>query len=135
MNDDAECRKNQVSDPTSSGECGAVSVEFAIWTPILAFVILLVTDVTAAFTTQADMWRSASELARGVATGRLSPDDTALISRYTLASPPVIDSDGFVTVELVRDYADIGTGILLPPLGTMRVQLRHMVEPHVRGNS
>ena len=110
---------------------GAVSVEFAVWMPLLAVVILLVADVTAAFTTQAMMWRSASEVARGVATGRLTPSQAEHVTGFTLASQPAFGADGFVTVELTRDYASIGTGLVLAPIGSMRVEVRHLVEAHV----
>lgn len=110
---------------------GAVSVEFAIWMPLLATVILLIADVTAAFTTQAMMWRSASEVARGIATGRLTAGQAQNATEFTLASAPAFDADGFVTVELTRNYSVIGTGIVLSPLGDMRVEVRHLVETHV----
>jgi Flp pilus assembly pilin Flp len=125
------CRNAPPSAAFTTDERGAVSVEFAIWMPLLASLIVLIADVSSAFTTQALMWRSASEVARGLATGRLSPEEVTQASGFALGAPPSFDNDGFVTVELIRPFADIGTGILLPPLGTLRVQIRHMVEPHV----
>jgi len=114
-------------------ESGAVSVEFAIWMPVLFSVGLLVADASAAFTTQASMWRTAGELARGLATGRINRNEAqAYIAGTPLTlNDPIPLSGGVVTVELSRSHSGIGTGFLLSPLGTMRVQVRQIVEPHV----
>lgn len=115
-------------------ESGAVSVEFAIWLPVLLSVGMMIADASAAFTTQATMWRTAGDLARGLATGRITRDQAAAhIASNSLFSITIISpgADDVVTVELSRPYSEIGTGFLLSPLGTMQVQLHQHVEPHV----
>jgi len=115
-------------------ENGAVSVEFVIWLPVLMAVGLMIADASAAFTTQASMWRTAGDLARGLATGRISAAQAeAHIAERALFSINITRPgiDGVVTVELSRPYSMIGTGFLLSPLGTMQVQLRQYVEPNV----
>lgn len=114
-------------------ENGAVSVEFVVWLPVLLAVGLMVADASAAFTTQATMWRTAGDLARAVATGRITPAQAeahiASRSFSIQVTPP--GNDRIVTVSLSRPYANIGTGFILSPLGTMQVHLRQYVEPHV----
>ena len=56
-------------------EDGAISIEFVLWTPMIVALLLLVTDASAALMTRAEMWRTAGDVSRAIATGRVHPDD------------------------------------------------------------
>jgi hypothetical protein len=61
--------------PFFLSEDGSVSVEFALWIPVIFFFFLLVADASAAFMAQAQMWHVAGDVSRGLATGRITPTE------------------------------------------------------------
>ncbi len=111
---------------------GTVSVEFAVWLPLLFSLGIVITDVSAAFVTQASMWQAAGETARNVATGRMTMDQAR--QRYANNSSFTIDvarSGTLISVQASVPYGQIGSGTLLAPLGTMSVQIQQIAEPTV----
>lgn len=114
-------------------ESGAVSVEFAIWLPLIVVLTVTIVDASVALMRQASMWRVAGDVARSVATGSIdvieAQKQLALLG-YD-ADPPRLEGD-MVRVQLSVPFSSVGTGSLLSPLGSLDVAVLQRLEPHAR---
>ncbi len=113
-----------------------MTVEFALWTPFMAFVLLLVTNVSILMTEQTQMWRVASDAGRRVASGALA---AAAVSSFaanqslfgTSYTASAVEANGAVTVRLSIPLKDVVIGNLLPGSGSsvLRATVVYRVEP------
>ena len=113
-------------------ESGGVSVEFAIWLPILVVLTVTIVDASSALMRQATMWRIAGDAARWVATGRAEPAGAeAYIAGQGFETVNVTTPGGMVRVHISMPFSSVGTGSLLSPLGSLDVAVAQRLEPHV----
>lgn len=114
-------------------EDGFVSIEFALWIPVMVFILMLVADTSAMLFAQANMWQVAGDLSRAVATGRMSMHEAQqLVAANTPFSIQITPQGELLTMELTRPFSDIGTGTVLSLIGDMRVQVFQHLEPGVQ---
>ena len=117
--------------------CGAVSVEFVLWVPLLFSFILLATDASLGFMRQSQMWQVSRETARIVS--RYGMDEAAAESfaaahagfgnHKTEVDVSIVDGDVVVTMAVPTEA--------LAPFGTLGfladdkyvTQVVHAMEP------
>ncbi len=117
-------------------EDGSVSVEFVLWVPLIFFFFLLVTDASAAFMAQANMWHIAGDISRGIATGRITGAQASqLLQEYGHYKMEIYPSAHTVAVMLSQSYSNIGTGMALSFFGDMEVQVFQLLENGVQLSS
>lgn len=58
-------------------EDGNATIEFALWVPLLVFILALMVDTTMAFARQSHIWRVATEITRSLSTGTLKQSGVA----------------------------------------------------------
>ena len=110
-------------------EDGSVSVEFALWIPVIFFFFLLVTDASAAFMAQANMWHVAGDISRQLATGGLSEAGAHLeLQKYGHYKMEIHPSNRTIAVVLSQSYSNIGTGMALSFFGDMEVKVFQHLE-------
>ncbi len=113
-------------------ESGSVSVEFALWVPVIVVILVLVADASAAFLAQASMWQSAGDVSRALATGRVTEAQAQqFISDNTALTMQVNWLDDVVVVQLSRPFSGIGTGLALSFVGDLQVQIAQHIEEGV----
>ena len=123
--------KSQIRNALKS-EDGSMSVEFALWVPVIFMTLMLIADTSAAFFAQANMWDSAGDISRALATGRISMAEAQqFISTHTRFQMEVGTIDNVIMVQLSRPFSDIGTGIALSFVGNLEVQAFQHVEEGV----
>ena len=112
-------------------EDGTISVEFLIWLPLVLALSILIFEASAAFMTQANAWRVANHVGRGVATGRMTIAQAETQVQNTVGHPASIEpAQGLLRIDISIPYSQIGAGFL-GPWGNMNVSLFHRIEPHV----
>lgn len=122
--------------PFFLSEDGSVSVEFALWIPVIFFFFLLVADASAAFMAQAQMWHVAGDVSRGLATGRITPTEAFQnIQGYGQYRMEIHPSGRTVSVLLSQSYSNIGTGMALSFFGDMEVRVFQLLENGVQLSS
>ena len=111
-------------------EDGSLSVEFALWLPVIFIALMFVVDASAAFFAQANMWHVAGEISRALVTGQMSVAEAqAFIDTQTRFAMQIETVDQVLVVNLARPFSDIGTGVALSFVGDMRVQVfQHIVQ-------
>ncbi|MCC5986294.1 MAG: pilus assembly protein [Pararhodobacter sp.] len=121
------CKRLQPGD-----DSGSVSVEFAIWLPLLVVLTVTIVDASSALMNQATMWRVAGDTARGVATGRVGRAEAeAQVARMGFETVAVTTADDMARVHISVPFSSVGTGSLLSPLGSLNVAVAQRLEPHV----
>ena len=110
-------------------EDGSVSVEFVLWVPLIFFFFLLVTDASAAFMAQANMWHIAGDISRQLATGGLSEAAAHIeLQKYDHYTMKTYLSNRTIAVVLSQSYSNIGTGMALSFFGDMEVKVFQHLE-------
>ncbi|TGD61796.1 pilus assembly protein [Tabrizicola sp. WMC-M-20] len=120
-------------------EEGGVSVEFALWMPLLVSIILLIADASFAMMRQSSLLAVSRETARIVARHGLNIDEAVIYAeskaRNSTDAPVVsveIDSDSTnVTVRIVTSMHDLAPFGILEKLFQERVLIStvHALEP------
>lgn len=104
--------------------------------PVIFFFFLLVTDASAAFMAQANMWHIAGDISRALATGRMEPNEAhQLLEQYGHFKLDIKPSGRTVAVLLSQPYSNIGTGMALSFIGDMQVQVFQQLENGVQLSS
>lgn len=112
-----------------SSEDGSLSVEFALWVPVIFMVLMFVADASAAFFAQANMWHTAGYVARALATGTMSVSEAQqFLATYTRFTMEFVTFEQTLVVEFSQPFSDIGTGVALSFVGDMRVQVFQHLE-------
>lgn len=113
-------------------ESGSATVEFVLLLPLALVIAMLIFESTVAMMRQAEDWRIASQFARGLTTGQITPASAVALARERHGRDLTIRTQsGLLEVELRTPFSGIGTGFLAP-FGTMRVSVISRIEPHVR---
>jgi Flp pilus assembly protein TadG len=116
------------------------TVEFVLWVPILFLIIALAVDASMAFARQSHMWRIATDIGRGLSTGRIKTGDIDRIlaavslgrAVYQMPTPTVngryVTSTVTVPLSSATPFGVLGqiTGLPLTASVTMELQ------PHVQ---
>lgn len=113
-------------------ESGAVSVEFAIWLPLLVVLTVTIVDASSALMRQGTMWRIAGDAARGLAIGVIGEAEAeAQIVRMGFENVSARKTGDMARVHISIPFSSVGTGSLLSPLGSLDVAVAQRLEPHV----
>ena len=106
-------------------ERGSVTIEFVLWVPVMAVILVAATDATVLYLHHTEMWNVSRDVARRVAVGDMSEADAAtvvqnemfLYSRaYTVATSDPTDLD--VRIMIQTSIADASVfGFFKPVMG------------------
>ncbi len=103
-------------------EAGASTIEFALWVPLIASLMVLITNGTMAMQTQTVLYDAARDAARSVATSNATTAEAEakLTTRFAALRGVTADvsiTDGFVTAHMSAPFTGvIGLGDLLSAL-------------------
>jgi hypothetical protein len=122
-------QKNPTLQKMLTSEEGSLSVEFALWMPVIFMILMFVADTSAALFAQANMWHIAGDISRAIATGRMSVAEAQhFLLEHTRYSIDVSLAGDMVLVQLSQPFADIGTGVTLSFVGDIQVQVFQHLE-------
>ncbi len=118
-------------------ESGSYSAEFAIWTPFLLAMLLLIIDFSYLMVSNASMWNAARNTARAVSIHRVTPDAAEEHLRDALFFD---DTPYAVAIETPKDEVAVvvrldATKVALTPVlgryvvGTMTARVHMLREP------
>ncbi|KMK67640.1 TadE/TadG family type IV pilus assembly protein [Puniceibacterium sp. IMCC21224] len=118
-------------------ETGSLSVEVAIWTPLILASLLAVIDFSHLMVSNASMWNAARNTARAVSVHRVRPDDAERYLRDNLFfnDTPYIVSVQSGTDEVVATVSLNMADVALTPIvgrylgGTMIASISMLKEP------
>lgn len=119
-------------------EDGAVSLEFAIWTPFLITIMVFGADVSMTFMRQANMWQATRDAARIVSRhGMTEAEAESYIQsqiNWSADYTPSVDvtiSGGQVTVTVDADFNELAPFGLLSFVtsNVVRTSMVHAMEP------
>jgi Flp pilus assembly protein TadG len=106
-------------------ERGSVTIEFVLWVPIMAVILVAATDATVLYLHHTEMWNVSRDVARRVAVGDMSEADAVtvvqnemfLYSRaYTVATSDPTELD--VRIMIQTSIADASVfGFFKPVMG------------------
>lgn len=113
-----------------------MTVEFALWTPFLFYVLLLVINVSMLMAEQTQMWRVASDAGRRVASGALAATAVpTFVEKQSRSGKPytgsAVEAGGTVTVTVSIPFRDVTIAGGLPGSGAsvLRATVAQRVEP------
>jgi Flp pilus assembly protein TadG len=116
------------------------TVEFVLWVPILFLFIALAVDASMAFARQSHMWRVATDIGRGLSTGRIKTGDIngilAAVSSgsvlYQMPTPTVngryVTSTVTVPLSSATPFGVLGQLTDVPLTASVTMEL----QPHVQ---
>jgi len=91
-------------------EDGTATVEFALWLPVMAFLLTLTADATTLMHQQQNLYNAARDASRQVALGQKTEEEATdgLKSRFTTEALNVIvrQENGFVTTSISIPYSE-----------------------------
>ena len=106
-------------------EHGSVTIEFVLWVPVFAVILVAATDATILYLHHTEMWNVSRDVARRVAAGDMSESDAAATvqdemslynNTYTVATSDPTNPD--VTILIQTQISDASVfGFFEPVLG------------------
>jgi hypothetical protein len=92
----------------TSDEDGSATLEFTLWMPVFAILLLLIADTSLLFSAKANLWRVASDTARRIAVGELTTVTAPAYAQAQLGGNPDY------VVRAMREGRDVKVGITVP---------------------
>ena len=118
-------------------EEGSTTVEFVIWTPLLAAGLMLILDLSYMMIVDAGLWNASRDTARAVAQRRVTTDEAEALFAERMFPRNVeyrfgIDvAEDEVHIQVLVDGEDTALSPFLPKFyeGTIGASLRMLMEP------
>ncbi|MDH3666169.1 MAG: pilus assembly protein [Paracoccaceae bacterium] len=117
---EAELYRNDRAAPGISGflrdETGAASIEFVLWVPVFAFLLVAVIDATVLYLQHTEMWNVSRDVARRVAIGDMAESDVVQVVQnemylyskaYTVATSQPTDPDVQIAIQTTVAEASV----------------------------
>jgi Flp pilus assembly protein TadG len=116
---------------------GSVTIEFVLWLPLFALLLLLAADATLAFMRQSQMWQVSRETARVVSRYGMDEETAEAFAASAAgmgAATPDVDvtlADSFVTVDMAAPLRAMAPFGILRFVGGEEISVRvtHAMEP------
>lgn len=123
-------------------EQGSASIEFVLWAPIIAALLVVMIDATTLYITHTEMWNVARDTARHMVAGQITSEteaETFAAERLNMFENPYtvdahFDPDAYMSIYIATDIADAMVfGAFLRPLLNDTIQVRVVMrsEPEI----
>jgi Flp pilus assembly protein TadG len=106
-------------------EHGSVTIEFVLWVPVFAVILVAATDATILYLNHTEMWNVSRDIARRVAAGDIAESDAAAAvgeemflysNAFTVATSAASDPDVVILIQTQISDASV-FGFFQPVLG------------------